>query len=38
MIYIATHKKFDTPKFENYIPLQVGAEGKEALGNFCTDT
>ena len=38
MIYIATHKKFDTPKFENYIPLQVGAEGKEALGYLKDNT
>ena len=28
MIYIAAHKKFDVPRLENYVPLQVGAEGK----------
>ena len=30
MIYIATHKKFDNPNLDNYIPLQVGAEGKKS--------
>ncbi len=32
MIYIAAHKKCDIPKMEGYIPLQVGAKGKESLG------
>jgi len=32
MIYIAAHKKFDVPQLEGYIPLQVGAEGRENLG------
>ena len=32
MIYIAAHKEFDVPRLENYVPLQVGAEGKEDLG------
>lgn len=32
MIYIAAHKKFDVPQLENYVPLQVGAAGKESLG------
>lgn len=30
-IYIATHKKFDEPKNGIYIPLHVGATGKEDL-------
>ena len=36
MIYIATHKKFDLPVGTGYIPLQVGAQGKEKLG-YMTD-
>lgn len=32
MIYIAAHKDFQVPKIENYVPLQVGAEGKKSLG------
>lgn len=32
MIYIATHKVFNNPQIDNYIPLQVGAEGKKNLG------
>lgn len=32
MIYIATHKKFNPPHLEGYIPLHVGAENKEHLG------
>lgn len=31
-IIIATHKKYKMPEDEIYIPLQVGAEGKENLG------
>ena len=31
-IIIATHKKYHMPKENIYIPLQVGAEGKEDLG------
>lgn len=31
-LIIATHKKYDMPKSDIYIPLQVGAEGKEKLG------
>lgn len=31
-IIIATHKKYKMPEDEMYIPLQVGAEGKESLG------
>lgn len=28
-IYTMTHKKFDVPNDPMYVPLQVGAEGKE---------
>ncbi len=31
-IYIAVHKKCDLPKQDGYIPIHVGAEGKEDLG------
>ncbi len=31
-IIIATHKKYDMPKSDIYLPLQVGTEGKEKLG------
>ena len=31
-IIVATHKKYNMPKDEMYIPLNVGAEGKEDLG------
>lgn len=31
-VIIATHKKYTMPEDELYIPLQVGAEGKEDLG------
>lgn len=31
-IIIATHKKYDMPKDEMYLPLHVGREGKEDLG------
>ena len=35
-IYVATHKNFDTSILpEDYIPLQVGKEGKESLGFIC---
>ncbi len=36
MIYIATHKKTDLPKLENYIALRVGAEGNDDFG-YCAD-
>lgn len=36
MIYIATHKKFHVPTLKYYIPLQVGAEGKDSL-NYLQD-
>ena len=38
MIYIATHKEFDNPHLNNYIPLQVGAEGKQDLGYLKDNT
>ena len=38
MIYIAAHKEFDVPRLENYVPLQVGAEGKERLGYLQDNT
>lgn len=31
-IIIATHKKYEMPKDSMYLPLHVGAEGKEELG------
>lgn len=31
-IFVATHKKYRMPKSDIYMPLQVGAEGKEDLG------
>lgn len=31
-IIVATHKKYKMPKDEMYLPVQVGAEGKEELG------
>ena len=31
-ILIATHKKYEMPKDELYLPIQVGAEGKDDLG------
>lgn len=38
MIYIATHKKFNNPNLDNYIPLQVGAEGTMPLGYLTDNT
>lgn len=35
-ILIAAHKKYQTPKDDIYLPLHVGAEGKETFG-FTTD-
>ncbi len=31
-VYIAAHKTFDVPPLAEYIPLHVGAEGKNSLG------
>lgn len=31
-IIVATHKKYQMPDDDLYVPLQVGAEGKENLG------
>ena len=31
-IIIATHKKYEMPKEDIYLPVQVGSEGKETLG------
>ena len=31
-IIVATHKKYQMPKDEMYMPVQVGAEGKKDLG------
>lgn len=36
MIYIATHKKTEIPKLDNYIILRVGADGKDSFG-YCAD-
>lgn len=38
MIYIATHKKFDVPNEKDYIPLHVGAFGKDNLGYLYDNT
>lgn len=38
MIYIAAHKEFNSPGLDNYIPLQVGAEGKKVLGYLTDNT
>ncbi len=38
MIYIATHKVFTVPKEQGYVPLHVGAEGKEPLGYLPDNT
>lgn len=36
-IYIMTHKEFDVPQVEGYLPLQVGCAGKEKLGYLRDD-
>lgn len=38
MIYIATHKKVKLPEIEDYVILQVGADGKEDYGYVCDNT
>lgn len=37
-LYIAAHKKFSAPVEECYIPLHVGAQGKESLGYIGDNT
>ena len=37
-VYIAAHKAFSPPTAAGYIPLQVGAEGKEPLGFSADNT
>ena len=37
-VVIATHKKYEMPKDEMYIPLHVGASKKEKLGYITDDT
>ncbi len=36
-IYIATHKPYIMPKDDMYIPLQVGATGKETIEDYVRD-
>ena len=31
-IIVATHKQYRMPKDDMYVPLHVGAEGKESIG------
>lgn len=37
MIYIATHKEYNIPKMEGYIPIHVGAKGKQRIGYITDD-
>lgn len=37
-IYVATHKRFETPREDIYIPLHVGKQGKPDLGYRGDDT
>ncbi len=37
-IIVATHKKYQMPSSDLYLPLQVGAKGKEKLGYQTDDT
>lgn len=37
-IIVATHKKYKMPSFSCYLPLQVGASGKDSLGYQRDDT
>ncbi|MBP3263705.1 DUF4422 domain-containing protein [Pseudobutyrivibrio sp.] len=37
-IFIATHKKYDVPNLDYYIPVHVGASGKESIGYVKDDT
>ena len=36
-IIIASHKKYQTAEEEMYIPIQVGAEGKEKIDGYIQD-
>ena len=36
-VIVATHKKYQMPEDEMYIPVQVGAEGKEKIEKFIQD-
>ena len=31
-IVVATHKKYEMPKDNMYLPVQVGKEGKDSIG------
>lgn len=31
-VYVMTHKKFECPKIDGYLPLHVGKEGKDNIG------
>ena len=35
-VIIATHKKYEMPSDKLYLPLHVGAEGKDKIG-YCLD-
>lgn len=36
-VIVAAHKQYQMPTDEMYLPLQVGAEGKEKIDNFAQD-
>ena len=36
-IIVATHKKYKMPEDKMYIPVQVGAEGKEKIEGYQPD-
>lgn len=36
-VIVATHKKYQMPNDEMYLPLQVGSEGKEKIKNYLQD-
>lgn len=37
-ILVATHKKYDMPKYESYLPIHVGKKGKKDIGFLGDDT
>lgn len=37
-ILIATHKKYNMPKYKSYLPIHVGKEGKEKIGYIGDNT